>query len=116
MNPDPESVPGGALLEQEELHRLLFEQAADAMYLVDGETGRLLDANDVAARVTGYSKEELRGMTTRDLHPPEEHSFVAEIRARLRSEGSLRVAALNHRRKDGQVFPVELSLSAVDVG
>ncbi|UCB43814.1 MAG: PAS domain S-box protein [Dehalococcoidales bacterium] len=58
-----------ALRESEERYRLLFERSGDAIFLVDRETGRCLDGNTAAERLTGHSVAELRKMTTDDLPP-----------------------------------------------
>ncbi len=58
-----------ALRESEERYRLLFERSGDAIFLVDRKTGRCLDGNAAAERLTGRSVVELRKMTTDDLPP-----------------------------------------------
>ncbi|HEY32391.1 MAG TPA: PAS domain S-box protein [Dehalococcoidia bacterium] len=58
-----------ALRESEERYRLLFERSGDAIFLVDRKTGRCLDGNAAAERLTGRSVTELRKMTTDDLPP-----------------------------------------------
>jgi diguanylate cyclase (GGDEF)-like protein/PAS domain S-box-containing protein len=45
----------------EERYRLLFDSAADAIVMVDETTGRILDANRMAAAWTGRSAAELVG-------------------------------------------------------
>jgi two-component system, cell cycle sensor histidine kinase and response regulator CckA len=51
-----------ALQESEERFRILFEQAPDAIYLIDLE-GRFVDGNPAAERLVGYPKSELIGKT-----------------------------------------------------
>ena len=58
-----------ALKESEERYRLLFERSSDAIFLVDRTTGRCLDGNAAAERLTGRSVSELRTMTTDELTP-----------------------------------------------
>jgi PAS domain S-box-containing protein len=46
------------LRESQRRYRSLFEGSRDAIFISDAR-GRILDANDAAARLTGYSKSEL---------------------------------------------------------
>jgi PAS domain S-box-containing protein len=49
-------------------YRALFEEAADGMLVADAR-GRYVSANLAAIRLTGYTAEELAGMTLADLVP-----------------------------------------------
>ncbi|MGD8498658.1 MAG: PAS domain-containing protein, partial [Chromatiales bacterium] len=42
------------------VYRLAFEHCSDAMILLDPVSDRVIDANRVAQRLLGYSREELR--------------------------------------------------------
>src|SRR4051812_28221835 len=46
-------------LFSEGLARALFEEAGDALFLLDPDTDRLLDANAVAERLSGYARADL---------------------------------------------------------
>ncbi|MHA2092748.1 MAG: PAS domain-containing protein, partial [Candidatus Kariarchaeaceae archaeon] len=59
-----------ALLESEENYRMLTEQAADAIVLMDNQ-GKLLDINDKGTQVMGYTKEEIRRLHVTDITPRE---------------------------------------------
>jgi len=60
------------LKESEEKYRKLFEEAMDAIFVADAETGILIDCNRAATKLMGKAKSELIGMHQRLLHPPEE--------------------------------------------
>lgn len=51
----------------EGLARALFEESGDALFLLDPETDRLLDANSAAQRLTGFPLRTLLGRSTADL-------------------------------------------------
>jgi len=90
----------------DELLRAVFEQAADAIAVVD-RSGRVIRANDVCARVTGYEPGELIGLPLLDTYLPEERAtglkrmVPAPGGAALRFERTL-------LRKDGSTVPVEV--------
>ena len=92
-----------ALRESEARYRQLFESESDAIFLVENETGRILEANTAAAALYGYRREELLGMRNTDLsaEPDETRQAVAEQKGL--------VPIRFHRKRDGAVFPVEIT-------
>jgi PAS domain S-box-containing protein len=92
-----------ALQESEELYRRLFELESDAILLVDRESGILMAANAAATRLYGYGREELLCMNRIDLSAEPEKT----IRATLEMQEFIPLRW--HRKKDGTVFPVEIS-------
>jgi PAS domain S-box-containing protein len=56
----------------EEKYRKQFEEALDAIFLADAETGIMIDCNRAASELVGREKSELVGKHQRILHPPEE--------------------------------------------
>jgi PAS domain S-box-containing protein len=93
------------LRDSEERYRLLFETESDALLLVDAESLRLVDANPAAERLWGYDRLELLAMDVTDLSAEPEASRES-IQART---GRVQVPLRWHRRKDGTVFPVEIT-------
>ena len=60
------------LRASEEKFRGLFEEAMDAIFVADAETGILMDCNRAACELVGKEKSELIGKHQRILHPPQE--------------------------------------------
>jgi len=60
-----------ALSKSEEKYRKLFEEARDAIFIADAETGILVDCNRTATLLVGRKKPEIIGMHQHCLHPPE---------------------------------------------
>jgi PAS domain S-box-containing protein len=60
------------LRKSEEKYRGLFEEAMDAIFVADAETGIILDCNRAALRLVGRKKSEVIGKHQRILHPPED--------------------------------------------
>ena len=98
-----------ALRESEELHRHLFEVESDALVFVDNESGRILAANAAAARLYGYNREELLSKNRVDLS--------AEPQETIRATAEKRqfIPLRWHKKKDGTVFPVEISGTYFDL-
>jgi PAS domain S-box-containing protein len=96
------------LRDSEEMHRDILKSAMDGIWLVDTE-GRLLDVNKSYCRMSGYSSQELLTMRVSDLEAIE----TAEVRAthmkKVMELGEDRFET-RHRRKDGGLFDVEISV------
>ncbi len=60
------------LRKSEERYRKQFEEAMDAIFIADAETGVIVDCNRVASALVGREKSEVVGKHQRILHPPEE--------------------------------------------
>ncbi len=58
-----------ALQKSERQYRTLFQKTNDAIFVVDKNTGRYIDANKAATELTGRSLEELKRLTTWDVTP-----------------------------------------------
>ncbi|WP_444461811.1 ATP-binding protein [Rhodobacter capsulatus] len=93
----------------------------DAVIVVDHE-GKVLEFNGAAERVFGYSHAEAVGRHLNDLIVPEamKSAKVAGFK-RYRTGGVPRIAGhgligLQARRKDGSVFPAEISVTATRIG
>ncbi len=56
------------LSESEERYRNLFEQAADAIVIVDPATGAVTEFNDLACKGLGYTREEFRALSVADYN------------------------------------------------
>jgi two-component system cell cycle sensor histidine kinase/response regulator CckA len=87
----------------------------DAIEVIEPETGRFLDVNTKACQELGYTRQELLALTVPDIDPEASaegvQAFIRELRA---AAGSLTYES-HHRRKDGSIFPVEISVRMVAV-
>ena len=102
-----------ALRRSEEHYRNLFEHASDAVVLFEPGSGRLLDANEKAQQLVGYSAEELMGMTIFDLHPPDQTSRIEEALRSSESQGGT-LFEVDRLTKKGRRIPVETNARLVN--
>ena len=105
--------------EQEELakserhFRSVIEHAADAIYVVTRDEGKILVCNQQALTDTGYSREELLGMSASDLEVSKAGGEVDAVHMSLKPKVALTVEGV-HRRKDGSTFPVEVRFGLLE--
>ena len=105
------------LRESEEKYRKLFEEALDAIFVADAETGTLVDCNETAARLVGREKSEVIGLHQSILHPPEdiEGQFSETFRRHIeRERGQLLEARVI--AKDGRTKDVAIKANVLEIG
>jgi PAS domain S-box-containing protein/diguanylate cyclase (GGDEF)-like protein len=94
---------------------VVFSRAAEGMAITDAH-GLVLDVNDAFVRFTGYSRAEVVGQSLRllksDRHEPE---FYDAMWTSLEESGRWQGEIWNCR-KNGEVYPEWLSISAVRDG
>jgi PAS domain S-box-containing protein len=104
------------LLQSEARFRELLEGAPDAVLEV-GEDGLIVLANAAATHLFGYAREELIGqevemllaVPAREMHRHHRAMYAEHPRMRRMGSGP----ELSSRRKDGTIFPAEISLIPV---
>jgi PAS domain S-box-containing protein len=100
-----------ALQESEARYRALFEEANDAIFILDAR-GRFVAANRATCARLGYSLEELLQLSLHDIDSPENVALLPERRARLFEAGHL-VLETVHLTKGGERIPVEVSANVL---
>ncbi|MBF9061325.1 PAS domain S-box protein [Rhodobacterales bacterium HKCCSP123] len=97
----------------------IISTSLDAIVVADQE-GRVLEFNPAAEKIFGYARDEAMGARMEDLIVPEHHreAHVAGMK-RYQATGERHVIGkgrvqLEARRKSGDIFPVELSISSAE--
>ena len=103
-----------ALRESATKHRSILQTAMEGFWLADA-TGRILEVNEASCLISGYDADELLTMHISDL---EVNETPAEIAARIRAIMSLDKIRFEtrHRRKDGRIIDVEVSVRYGEIG
>jgi PAS domain S-box-containing protein len=96
-----------SLRQSEEKYRQVFTTETDALVLVDTQTRRYIDVNQSACRLYGYSREEF--LRLKQVEVSAEPEVSVRSLAELERKKSLFVPLRYHRKRDGTVFPVEIS-------
>ncbi len=99
--------------QSEEKYRQLFATVSDAILLFDADRRQLLDVNESALNLYGYTRDEFLGLKHSEItaEPDLSEESIIETLAGIRTKVPLRY----HRKKDGAVFPVEISCSTFDL-
>lgn len=92
----------------------LFSQANDAIVLVD-DSGKIIDVNERAIQMYGYSREELLSLSVQELREPSSAQKVSNDMEGVRT-GTANVFQTTHRKKNGELLDVDVSSSYLSIG
>ena len=104
----------GARRATEDRYRVLFKANPYPMVAVDRQTGRFLAVSNAAVKQYGWSHDELLGMHTNDIYPPEELPKIQIIPPGYNLDELPPIQGFRHRKKDGTVFDVEMILRSIE--
>ncbi|MFO7655552.1 MAG: PAS domain S-box protein [Bacteroidales bacterium] len=101
-----------ALRESEQKYRELIDGMNETVWVI-GFDGKLIDVNNKALEILGYTKEEL---LTIGIYGIDSALHVDEIKALLgfMPEDKIEIFETTHKTKDGRIFPVEVYSSIVN--
>jgi PAS domain S-box-containing protein len=100
----------------EDVRSAMFESNPQPMYVHERETRRILEVNNAAVAIYGYSRDELLSMKVTDLVAPESMtSYLASLQARpgVMHVGFRPAQSRRHIYKDGAIVDVEVTSSDV---
>ncbi|MCX6690383.1 MAG: PAS domain S-box protein [Methanoregula sp.] len=98
-----------ALRESEEKYRALFAAESDGIFVVDKESGIIIDCNDAVIPMYDYQKDEVIGQpnTLVSAEPDATRAATQEVKGII--------PIRYHKRKDGSIFPVEITANVISV-
>ncbi|MHA2051017.1 MAG: PAS domain S-box protein [Promethearchaeota archaeon] len=102
------------LEESQEKYGNLFKHSNDGIFLHDLE-GTIIDVNQKVLELFGYTKNEICSLKIPDLHPISERSESKKAFEEISKWGYVRIE-INFKKKNGEIFPAEVSSSLFNVG
>lgn len=106
-------IENNKLTERLQKYKLLAENANDAILFVSRD-GHILEANDTAIRIYGYSSEEFKKLSVFDLRHVEKQQKILEQMYNAADPGI--IFETTHYLKDGTSIPVEVSSKGSTIG
>ena len=100
-----------ALRTSEQKYRDLINASPDAVCVLDAD-GKCVLVNPAGVKLAGRTEEELIGSSIADTYLPEERHLLVNRLEKLKAEGSFRFER-KFLRRNGEMIPVEVSLSAL---
>ena len=88
--------------------------ATDGIFIETLE-GCILECNTAGAKIYGYAKEEMIGLTTADLVPEEFSKKLPKVITDKETSHGIFVPRIS-KKKDGTIFPTEIATKIVRIG
>ncbi len=102
------------LREREELYHSIVSQAGDGIHLMDTQTLRILEVNEAACRLTGYTREEYLRLNFMDLIADDDSDETAvRERVLLMPLEVTQTREGRYRAKDGHLIDVHRSVRRI---
>ena len=101
------------LIKSEERFRKMFKNHGAIMFLIDPESGQIVDANHAAQVFYGYSHQELCALKIHDINQlskVEVDKEIQNIKNKLRN-----TFILPHKLKNGQIRTVEVRSTPIEI-
>lgn len=96
--------------------RTIFENARDAIFIADAETGKIVDCNLKSEELLDRSKSDIIGMHQTGLHPPEDAKSYADMFGEHVKKGMSEPVTAKVIRKDGSLVDVEINANMLEIG
>ena len=106
---------GEALRESETKYRAFFETSQDAIFVADGETGMILEANKAGQRILGRPLEEILGMHQSEVVSPEEKDISKERFKKVLKEERIGPKRYEMVSSDGHRTRVEAKSNVIEL-
>ena len=102
-----------ALLTNENKYRSFFNHAGISICMIDSDSGQIIEFNDMAHEILGYSSEEFRGLTIHDIDSSVDKKSLSMKYEK--DETGLRVFETFHRTKNGDLKNMLISTVPIQV-
>jgi two-component system, sensor histidine kinase and response regulator len=99
----------------EELYRSVVKQTAEGIFLLDPESGRVLECNAAFQRLLGYTPEEVLALTIDDFAAGNGGTADLCIRSLVQTGDSIS-GECQYRRKDRSLIDVSVNTSLITYG
>ena len=90
--------------ESEEKFSKFFSTIPDAAFVIDQDTRDIIEVNEAAVKIYGYSRDEWLKMKNTDVSVESEKTSIAT------KTPSAHIPIRYHKKKDGTVFPLEMNI------
>lgn len=103
--------------EQElQLFRRLIDEVPECVFIIDPDTGAILDVNQTACDTLGYDRDELLQKHIWDIHADSHTAADFQELLSGRESEDIGPTEIEHVHADGSTIPVEISSAYVEVG
>ena len=92
--------------------RLYLKNVGDAVYIIESNTGKIINCNERACHDLGYTMDELLKLSSKDIEANMGSAEIESIHNQVKLENEKTIEG-HHKRKDGTIFPVEIRFNSM---
>jgi diguanylate cyclase (GGDEF)-like protein/PAS domain S-box-containing protein len=104
-----------ALRASEEHYRTIFQTSIDGIAISRMDDGKFIDVNQAFLNIVKYEREEIVGRTSTELGVWSDELIRQDITEVLRRDSYFRNLTIPYKRKNGEIFWIHLSASAIEL-
>ncbi|MBU1695710.1 MAG: PAS domain S-box protein, partial [Proteobacteria bacterium] len=104
---DERRQAGEALRESKKRYERHFNSVTESVLIFDGRTGIFVNSNKAASRLYGYTNQEFLQLHNKNIIA--EHGIPKSPIKKVITDGKINIPVRYHKKKDGTVFPVEIT-------
>lgn len=104
-----------ALIESEERFRKVFQFSEAAISITKLATAEFIEVNPAYERILGYGKEEVIGKSSHEINLWNDPSIREKRMADYVKNRSVKLEAIELRRKNGEIVIVDASFALIDI-
>ncbi len=107
-----------SLRDSEARFRAIYDGVNDAILIIEPKNGMIVDLNNKAEEMVGYSADEVRrlGMSDLSAGDPVAAQAAAEEWIRAAAQGAPQLLEWQARNREGETFWVEINMRAARIG
>jgi len=95
------------LKERKKMYEKLFNSVTESVLIFDARTGMFVSSNKAASKLYGYTNEEFLQLHNNDIIP--DYGISKTAIKKVIADGKINIPVRYHKKKDGTVFPVEIT-------
>lgn len=92
------------LMVSESRYKSLFENNPSPMYIWDFKTLKIVDCNEEALMLYGYTREEFLTLTLKEIRPVEDIHLIEELTRSEEAYGRIHKRVWRHKKKNGDII------------
>lgn len=94
----------------QKLYQNLFDQNPLPIYIYDVESLKFIKVNEATVKHYGYSKEEFKSLTIKEIRPPEDIPLLEKAIESFKKENKNHTHSFfRHQKKNGEIIDVEIN-------
>jgi PAS domain S-box-containing protein len=99
--------------EAENKFKTIFDNAVDGLLLADLSSRKFIDGNKMMCKMLGYSRQEIKDIGVKNVHPPKFLPYAIKEFDRLVNREITSTKDILFKRKDGSTFYADITASPI---